>query len=100
MKEVKLMAGCHIDRACAELAAAAPAFMVFNGTRVEAQPGESAADLQRKWSTDYERAAAEYRASPEYKRREAEGVARAQRDDAIQVEARAAIDRAGVRDKY
>lgn len=49
MKEIEVPAGDTIHRACTRLAAAAPAFMVFNDTRVEATPGETPEELCRRW---------------------------------------------------
>ena len=50
LKEINVPAGDSIDRACERLANAAPAFMVFNDTRVEASQGEPVETLFRRWA--------------------------------------------------
>lgn len=62
LEEIDVDAGERIDMAVKKLAAAAPAFMVFNGIRVEALAGEAPAELFAKWSVACEqRAAAQVR---------------------------------------
>lgn len=52
LRELEVMAGENISRACEALAKAAPAFMVFNGTRVEAAAGDTPETLFRVWQAD------------------------------------------------
>lgn len=56
MNEIQAHPGERIDIACRRLAEAAPAFMVFNGTRVEAEPGDTAEVLCERWSDQRDRA--------------------------------------------
>ena len=49
MKEYEPCCGDSIEHACAALVAMAPAFMLFNDTRVEAQPGDTAGDVHARW---------------------------------------------------
>jgi hypothetical protein len=49
MKEREVRPGARIYRECEELVAYAPAFMVFNGTRVEAHPGDTADAVYGRW---------------------------------------------------
>lgn len=50
MKEMIVSSGERIDLACRRLATEAPAFMVFNGTRVEAGAGDTPDDIAKRWS--------------------------------------------------
>jgi hypothetical protein len=50
MKEIEIWAGERIDLACERLAREAPAFMMFNDTRVEAVPGDTAQAIYDRWS--------------------------------------------------
>ncbi len=49
MKEIEVHAGERIDLALGRLVAEAPAFMVFNDTRVEAAPGETVQTVYERW---------------------------------------------------
>jgi len=60
MREIDPGAGEHIDKACEKLVRAAPAFMVFNGVRVEAKVGDTAGDLHARWSEDMRLASEEH----------------------------------------
>jgi hypothetical protein len=50
LPEVEVEAGERIDAACRRLSARAPAFMVFNDTRVEAALGDTSESLFRRWT--------------------------------------------------
>jgi hypothetical protein len=50
LKEMEVAAGQNITRACELLIQQAPAFMIFNGVRVEARGGETRGDLLEAWS--------------------------------------------------
>lgn len=69
-------AGDHISTVCKKAAETAieandSVEFVFNDTKVVAQPGESAEDLEARWNRDFDSAAEAYRNSDEYKQREA-----------------------------
>ena len=49
MKEIENLCGVHITAACKRLASEAPAFMVFNGVRVESKVGDTPGDLEAGW---------------------------------------------------
>ena len=49
MREINFGVGEHIERACERLVREAPAFMIFNGVRVESKVGDTADDLHAKW---------------------------------------------------
>jgi len=100
MKEIKVGAGEHIYKACERLAANAPAFMVFNDVRIEARGGETSADLHAVWQAESDRRHAEYIASDEYKKRQAENERRDREDARIRDEALARIEASGVRTRY
>lgn len=100
MNEIQVSWGDDIGRACARLAAAAPAFMVFNDVRVEASVGDTAADLQVRWSAEMDRKRREYEASDLCKQHEAEAKARAVEEARVRTEAHATIAASGVRAKY
>ena len=53
------LVGTHIAVACERLALAAPAWMEFNGVRVEAQLGDTAGDLRARWQAGMDRACEE-----------------------------------------
>ncbi len=59
---MQVEAGERIDVACRRLAMAAPASMVFNGIRVEASPGDAAAELCDRWGAEMDRVRREYEA--------------------------------------
>jgi hypothetical protein len=74
-REVELLAGWHISRACREIAAKvsdSPAFGLFNGIRIDAMPGDSAESLERQWTDKLNEAQRVYEASPEYRERQSE----------------------------
>lgn len=107
MKEYEPLAGDHIDRACATLVSMAPAFMKFNDVRIEALGGESAGDLVATYHAEMDRLRAKleaeqcaFDATPEGQRRIAEAKRAADEEKRRQDEARASIDRSGVRTKY
>ena len=71
MLELDNLAGIYISDACIQAVARADAErqsvrFTFNGTEVIANPGDSAAALQEKWSRDFEAAGKALRESPEY----------------------------------
>ena len=71
MLELDNLAGTHISDACIEAVSLADAErqsvrFTFNGIEVIANPGDSAAALQEKWSRDFEAAGKALRESPEY----------------------------------
>lgn len=45
--------GETLIEACERLAQAAPAFMIFNELRIEAQPGDTASTLYHRWYSAY-----------------------------------------------
>lgn len=107
MKEVEAYAGDHISRACERLAAAAPAFMMFNEVRIEAQPGSAPGDLVAYYHSESEKRAEAYRAkqrafdaTPEGQRKIAEAKRAHDEEKRRQAEAVAAIETAGTRQKY
>lgn len=100
MKEYRSMPGDHISEACDRLVAQAPAFMVFNGIRLEATGAESAKDLVAKYHQECERQVEEYRRSPKYAKDQAEANARQERDEAVRKEALDRIERSGVRTRF
>ena len=63
MKEMKPEPGERIDLACDRLRALAPAFMVFNGIRVEAQPGDTVGVLCERWNEACDARQREYEAT-------------------------------------
>lgn len=99
MNEIEVGCGEEIGRACERLARAAPAFMVFNGVRVEAPPGAAAADLHARWSADMDRRRQEYEASDEHKRREAESKVRHAEESRVREESLSAISASGIREQ-
>ena len=107
MKEMQVGAGDHIARACERLANEAPAWMEFNGVRVEAQPGDTAGDLHARWSAGMDRAREEHEAkrrafeqTPEGQAKLAEAARRDADEKAAHAEALRAIAASGVREKY
>lgn len=48
MKEMIVKAGASLQEACQELVRVAPAFMLYNGNRVEAQAGENLDTVERR----------------------------------------------------
>jgi hypothetical protein len=100
MKEIEVGCGDHVARACERLVKEAPAFMVFNDVRVEARPGDSAADLHGRWTAEMDRKRREYEASPECKRHQEEGAKRAVEEKRVRDEALRTIAASGVREKY
>lgn len=107
MKEIQGLAGEHIEKACAKLAREAPAFMVFNGVRVEAKLGDTAGDLQARWSEgmdlaakEYERKRAAHEATPEGQAELAAARRRADDEKRARTEALAGIEASGVRTKF
>lgn len=73
--EVKIGAGTHIDEAARELSEVAArmgtASAMFNDIRIEAQRGDSPAEIVTRWNATQEARAAAYRESPEGKAAEA-----------------------------
>lgn len=61
MIEIHPGAGTTIDRACERLVKSAPAFMLFNDIRIEADPGDtpSRGDHRRVWRRRHEHAGRE-----------------------------------------
>jgi hypothetical protein len=93
MKHIEIAIGIDITEACRRLAEAAPAYMDFNGIRVEAKGGETAADLQAAFEAEMDRLSEEsarkrdeYLASPEGKRQQAEFAERQKRTEATETE--------------
>jgi hypothetical protein len=72
MREIHASPGEPVTKAAERLAAAAPAFMEFNGVRVEAMPGATPDELVASWSAKMEAKAAAYWESPEGKALKAE----------------------------
>jgi hypothetical protein len=107
MKEIYLGAGERIERACDRLAREAPAFMVFNGVRVESRPGETAGDLHARWSDGMDQARDAYEAkrrayeqTPEGKAELAAAAKRADDENRAREETLRSIETSGVREKY
>jgi hypothetical protein len=85
----------------------APAFMVFNDVRVEAQPGDSPVALRERWAAEMDRKAREYQAkrlayeqTPEGKAELAAAKRRADDERRLRAETLANVERSGVRAKY
>lgn len=75
-RKIEVSAGSHISGACKEAAQLArktgvPVCFEFNGIEVTARPGNTPANLERKWSTDSKARRKGYLESPEYKEAEA-----------------------------
>lgn len=100
MKKMEVECGDVINNACERLASMAPAFMIFNDTRVEAQPGDTAAKLYDDWYAARTKAQAEYEASDEYKKRQAENERTRQTEQIVRDFALNRIEASGVRTKY
>lgn len=100
MNEVKTEWGECISQACERLQRAAPAFMVFNDVRVEAAPGDTAGDLQGRWTAEMDRRRREYEASDRYKDDQAEVERRSVAAQRVRAESLAVIAASGVREKY
>jgi hypothetical protein len=100
MKELDFRAGEHIGNACARLAREAPAWVDFNGVRIEAVPGDTAGDLESRWSAEMNRKRREYEASDLYKQRQAEAKVREAEEQARQRVTRLLVAESGVREKY
>lgn len=107
MKEIDNLIGTHIVDACKRLAQEAPAFMVFNGVRVESKPGDSAGDLHARWQEAFERQCEEERAkraaydkTPEGQVKIAAAKARAEEEERRRQETLAAIASSGVRERF
>lgn len=97
MDEVELLAGEHVNEACARIVAKAPAFAVFNDVRLEATIGMSAGDLVAHYHAECERRRLAYEATPQYAADRKAATERALVEERIRAEARAVIDRSGVR---
>lgn len=107
MKEMEAHAGDHIARACERLAKSAPAFMLFNDIRIEAQAGATAGDLVARYQAESARRSAEYEAkrraydaTDEVQRKIAEARRLQQQRDLARDTLLAHIESAGVRTKY
>lgn len=100
MKEITVFAGDYIGNVCAQLAKEAPAFAVFNDIRVEANPGETAGDIQAKWQTAYERRHREYIQSAAYKEQQARAERQKEHESKTREWAQKLIAESGVREKY
>lgn len=107
MQEMKVYAGDQITKACQKLAAAAPAWMEFNGVRVVANGGETPGDLEASWrrgmdaaSAEHERKRREFEATPEGQRKLAEAKRAAEEEKRAQYEATAAVEMSGLRESH
>jgi hypothetical protein len=107
MKEIEGLPGIHISDACRRLVESAPAFMTFNGIRLESGSGVTAGDLEAIYHAEMERLRAKHEAEREAFEATAEGQrtlakAKAAQDaeDARHKESLAQIERSGVRIKY
>lgn len=100
MKEINLLPGEFIGDATKRLVEAAPAFMVFNGTRVEAQPGDTAGDVYQRWGEAREKAQREYEATDEYKEQKRQAEIRRTEEARVREEALAKIQASGVREQF
>ncbi len=104
MNEMKVYAGENITKACQKLVAAAPAWMEFNGVRVEARGGETPGDLEAAWrrgmdaaSAEHDRKRRDFEATPEGQRQIAEAKRAAEDEKRVQAEALAAVESSGLR---
>jgi hypothetical protein len=107
MKEIDSWAGTHISDVCAQLVKEAPAFLVFNGIRLEARPGDTATDLEAHYVHEMkavhdkrERERKAFDATPEGQKRLAEGRAAAEREKKRRAAHLAEIERSGVRERF
>jgi hypothetical protein len=104
---MKVYAGEQITRACQKLAAAAPAWMEFNGVRIEARGGETPADLEASWRRGMDEASEaaarkrrEFEATPEGQRQLAEAKRKADEKKRLQREVVAVIEASGLRESH
>jgi hypothetical protein len=79
MKEIELVGGQDITSAIKRLVVHAPSFCVFNGIRIECEPGMTVEDVQANWERDIQRRQDEYAQSEEGRRHERERVERIRR---------------------
>lgn len=100
MIEIHPGAGTTIDRACERLVKSAPAFMLFNDIRIEADPGDTASDLVAEYHAKSDQRRKVYMESPEYKQRQIESAKREAEENRLRDETLASITRSGVRAKY
>jgi hypothetical protein len=107
MKEIESFGGVHITKACERLAREAPAFMVFNGVRVEAKVGDSPDYLHGLWAAGMKAASEKYEAERRAYEQTPEGqskLAAARERDAKEKRERnsilAAVVAAGLRDRF
>jgi hypothetical protein len=106
-QEMEVHAGETITKACQRLVAQAPAWMNFNGVRVEARGDETPSDLEAEWrrgmdaaSAESERKRRELEATPEGQRQVTEAKRRDNEEKHLQSETVCAIDVAGLRERY
>jgi hypothetical protein len=107
MKEIDLYVGTTVRQACEQLARAAPAFMVFNGARVESAVGDTPGDLQAKWRAEMDRAIEKrtrerdaYEQTNAGKAELAKAAAKSAEENRAREDALASIAANGVREKY
>lgn len=107
MKELQVSPGDDITDACKRLAKAAPAFMIFNTIRVEADPGDAPGDLVAQYRSkmdtlqaESEKQRKEFDATPEGQKRIAEARRAQEERDRLQDETMKAVEASGVRTKY
>ena len=107
MQEYEALAGDHIRYACTKLAAMAPAFMMFNDIRVEAQPGDTVAVLEARYDAAMAAVRAKreadekaFSATPEGQARNAEMRANAEEEKKRQRARLAGIKLTGVRERF
>ena len=106
MKEIENLCGVHITAACKRLASEAPAFMVFNGVRVESKVGDTPGDLEAGWHAEMDRLRAKHEAerlaheqTPEGKRELAAAKTRDDAEKAAAASWRARVEASGIRAK-
>jgi hypothetical protein len=107
MKQLEVGAGDHIAKACQKLAKAAPAWMEFNGIRVEALGGESPADLRAMWqramndaTAEHDRKRRAFEATPEGQQQLAETARARAEEERLTREAAEAVESSGIRDRF
>lgn len=106
MTEMEVYAGENITKACQKLAAKAPAWMEFNGVRVEARGGESPGELEAYWrgamdaaAKESERKRREVEATPEGQNKVAEARRAAEEEKRLQRETLCAIEVSCIREQ-
>lgn len=107
MKELRVGPGDNISDACQRLVKAAPAFMIFNTIRIEADPGDTPGDLVAEYRSkidelyaESEKQRKEFDATPEGQKRIAEARRAQEERDRLREETMKAVEASGVRTKY